>query len=76
MFCFSLFFYFRKVESGLNPLVLIAQAVPVCILIVMHTSQYPFAFSEYLFIWFVVGTCIYPTAKTEGRSHGTQQQPV
>jgi hypothetical protein len=76
MFCFSLFFYFRKVESGLNPLVLIAQAVPVCILTVMHTSQYPFAFSEYLFIWFVVGTCIYPRVKTEGRSHGTQQQPA
>jgi len=74
IFCFSLFFYLRKRERGVNSLIPIAQAVPVSILIVMHTSQYPFAFTEYLFIWFVVGTCIYPAAKTKGRSHGTAQQ--
>jgi hypothetical protein len=73
-FCFSLFFYLRRGERGRNGLISIAQAVPVCILIVMHTSQYPFAFTEYLFIWFVVGTCIYPVAKIKGRPHGTAQQ--
>jgi hypothetical protein len=38
-FCFSLFAYFRSKENYLNPLLLIARAVPVCILIVMHTSK-------------------------------------
>ena len=56
-FCFSFFFFLRKKEKaeGLSPLLSIGQAIPVCILIVMHTSQYPFAFIEYLFIWFVAG---------------------
>ncbi|MFI5094781.1 MAG: hypothetical protein ACHQIK_15175 [Candidatus Acidiferrales bacterium] len=77
VFCFSLFFYLRKKRSGVNSPLPIAQAVPVCILIVMHTSQYPFAFSEYLFIWFVVGMCLYPVMKTEGDpSHETRQQPA
>jgi hypothetical protein len=59
-FCFSLFMHLRRSRTRLNPLTVIAQAVPVCVLIVMHTSQYPFAFIEYLFIWFVVGICMYP----------------
>jgi hypothetical protein len=74
MFCFSLFFYLRKREAGVNTLIAVAQAVPVCILIVMHTSQYPFAFTEYLFIWFVVGVCIYPAREIKGRPHETEQQ--
>jgi len=74
-FCFSLFFYLRK-EGGVNSLVPIAQAVPVCILIVMHTSQYPFAFSCYLAIWFVVGICIYPAVNTKARSQVAQALPA
>jgi len=77
LFCISLLFYLRKRKCGPNSLVPIAQAVPVCILLVMHTSQYPFAFSEYLFIWFVVGVCIYPEVQPERHvSHGTEQQPA
>lgn len=75
LFCISLLFYLRKSKRGPNSLVPIAQAVPVCVLIVMHTSQYPFAFSEYLFIWFVVGVCIYPGTQPERHiSHGTEPQ--
>jgi hypothetical protein len=75
-FCFSLYFYLKKEQSGENSLVPIAQAVPVCILIVMHTSQYPFAFSCYLAIWFVVGMCIYPTVSPTMRSRVMQQLPA
>jgi len=66
VFCFSLFFYLRKNSLESRLLMGITQAVPICVLIVMHTSQYPFAFSEYLFIWFVVGTCIYPAVTKDG----------
>ncbi|MGA8100737.1 MAG: hypothetical protein WB869_01200 [Candidatus Acidiferrales bacterium] len=75
-FCFSLFAYFRSKENYLNPLLLIAQAVPVCILIVMHTSQYPFAFSEYLMIWFVVGTCLGLTLTGRPASHERSELPA
>ena len=75
-FCFSLFAYFRKKEVSLNPLLLIVQAVPICILIVMHTSQYPFAFSEYLMIWFVVGTCLGLTLTGRPRSHERSELPA
>jgi hypothetical protein len=75
-FCCSLFAYFRKRELSLNPLLLIAQAVPVCILIVMHTSQYPFAFSEYLMIWFVVGTCLGLTLAGRPPSHERSELPA
>lgn len=75
-FCFSLYFYLRREQSGANSLVPIAQALPVCILIVMHTSQYPFAFSCYLAIWFVVGICIYPTVNTKMRSRVVQPLPA
>ncbi len=67
LFCFALLFYLKRREGDQNPLILVARVVPLCVLIVMHTSQYPFAFSEYLFIWFVVGICIYPTANTKMR---------
>jgi hypothetical protein len=60
----------------LNPLLLTAQAVPVCILIVMHTSQYPFAFSEYLMIWFVVGTCLGLTLAGRPPSHERSELPA
>jgi hypothetical protein len=75
-FCFSLFAHFRSREVSLNPLLLIAQAVPVCILIVMHTSQYPFAFSEYLMIWFVVGTCLGLTLTGRPTSHERGELPA
>jgi len=75
-FCCSLFAYFRRTEASLNPLLLIVQAVPVCILIVMHTSQYPFAFSEYLMIWFVVGTCLGLTLAGRPRSHERSELPA
>lgn len=71
-FCFSLLSYLKKRSAGADPLLLVAQAVPVCILIVMHTSQYPFAFSEYVFIWFVVGACMCLALKTQGLSREPQ----
>jgi hypothetical protein len=48
----------------------------VCILIVMHTSQYPFAFSEYLMIWFVVGTCLGLTLTGRPTSHERGELPA
>ena len=76
LFCFSLFFYLKRGGGGQNPLIPVAQVVPLCILIVMHTSQYPFAFSCYLAIWFVVGICIYPTVNTKMRSYVAQPLPA
>jgi len=73
VFCFSLFFYLRKKEAGVHSLASIAQAVPVCILIVMHTSQYPFAFSCYLYIWFMVGICIYPMINTKTTANDVRE---
>ena len=75
-FCFSLFAYFRKREVSLNPLLLIGQAVPLCILIVMHTSQYPFSFIEYLMIWFVVGACLGLAQPGRPTSHGRSELPA
>ena len=75
-FCGSLFAYFREREVSLNPLLLIAQSVPVCILIVMHTSQYPFSFIEYLMIWFVVGTCLGLTLTRRPPSHERSELPA
>jgi len=64
-FCFSLLSYLKQGEGKTSPLALLAQAVAVCIVIVMHTSQYPFAFTEYLFIWFVVGSSICLASKIQ-----------
>lgn len=71
-FCFSVFLYIQKSKENRSPLILIGQAFPVCILIVLHTSQYPFAFVEYLFIWFIVGMCLHPASSSEGTSHEIQ----
>jgi hypothetical protein len=72
-FCFSLFSYLRKGGSGANPLLPIAQAVPLGVLIIMHTSQYPFGFSTFVFIWFVVGACMCLVLRAQGLAPKTEQ---
>jgi hypothetical protein len=75
-FCFSLFSHLKKGQGGLSPLLTIAQAIPLSILIVMHFSQYPFAFIEYLFIWYVAGMCIGFMSKRRRLSRETHELPA
>lgn len=74
-FCFSLFALLRKREreNGLTPILCVAQAIPLSILIVMHTSQYPFAFIEYLLIWFIAGMCMCRKLRLKGVSNENRQ---
>ncbi len=75
-FCVSLFRYLGTPTLARSQLQLVGQAVPLCVLIVMHTSQYPFAFSEYLFIWFVVGNCFQFRPQVLSRSPEIPKQAV
>jgi hypothetical protein len=57
-FMFSLHYSLRRSSYGDRSLFLVAQAVPLAMLVVMNTSYYPFSFIPYLLVWFVVGTCL------------------
>lgn len=61
-FCFAL--YRRLRESALReaPLLQIAQAVPLGVLVIMNFSYYPFNFIPYLLVWFVVGAGLAATS--------------
>jgi hypothetical protein len=57
-FCVSLFRQLRKAPRYARILPSLGQAIPLGILVIMHTSQYPFAFSEFISLWYVVGLCL------------------
>src|ERR1700741_505759 len=57
-FFIALYRSLRKARYNQHSLFLIAQAVPLAMIVVMNTSWYPFSFIPYLLVWFVVGTCL------------------
>jgi hypothetical protein len=63
LLCILLFFLtaYRALRNSTyrdKPAFLVAQAVPLAMVVVMNTSYYPFSFIPYLLPWFVVGTCM------------------
>lgn len=65
-FCISLYRELRQAPFDGKPLYLLAQAVPLVLLITLNFSFYPFSFIPYLLVWFVVGACL-ATASVTGR---------
>lgn len=54
-FCAALYRQLRMKQPGGAKLSLLAQAIPIGILIIMHFSQYPFSLPDFLSLWYVVG---------------------
>lgn len=57
-FCFALYRSLRQTRLQQKPVFLVAQAVPLALLVILNFSYYPFSFIPYLLVWFVVGTCL------------------
>jgi hypothetical protein len=57
-FCFVLYRELRQTNLRGTPLFLVAQAVPIGMLVILNFSYYPFSFIPYLLVWFVVGFCL------------------
>lgn len=57
-FCITLYRTLRQTPFRGKPLFLIAQAVPLVLLVTLNFSDYPFLFIPYLLAWFVVGACL------------------
>jgi hypothetical protein len=56
-FCIALYRQFGE-GSRDDPLILLAQGIPLGMLVVMHFSQYPFSFTTFISLWYVVGFCL------------------
>jgi hypothetical protein len=77
-FCIALYRSLRRAPLREKPLFLIAQAVPLALLVILNFSYYPFAFIPYLLTWFVIGTCL-ALSRTKGAAGGASggnPQPV
>jgi hypothetical protein len=57
-FCVSLYRDLRAAYRKDKVLFLVAQAVPIGMIVVLNFSYYPFSFIPYLLVWFVVGYCL------------------
>jgi hypothetical protein len=57
-FCIALYRQFNQDESRNDPLTLLAQGIPLGMLVVMHFSQYPFSFTAFISLWYIVGFCL------------------
>lgn len=57
-FCIVLYQELRRAPICQKPLSLIAQAVPLGLIVIMNFSAYPLSFIPYLLVWFVVGACL------------------
>jgi hypothetical protein len=57
-FCFVLYRELRQTNLRGTPLFLVAQAVPIGMLVILNFSYYPFSFIPYLLVWFVIGFCL------------------
>ena len=57
-FCIALYRQFNQGEFRTDPLMLVAQGIPLGILVVMHFSQYPFSFTEFISLWYIVGLAL------------------
>jgi hypothetical protein len=57
-FCFALYRQFNQGETRTDALMLLAQGIPLGILVVMHFSQYPFSFTTFISLWYIVGLAL------------------
>lgn len=57
-FCIALYRQFAAVRSRPDALTVVAQGIPLAMLVVMHFSQYPFSFTAFISLWYVVGFCL------------------
>lgn len=57
-FCFSLYRQLGEVGTRLRTLSVLAQGIPLGILIVMHFSYYPFSLPTFMSLWYIVGLCL------------------
>jgi hypothetical protein len=65
-FLISLFRSMNRKREGQNPLSTISQGIAVGMFIVMHFSQYPFAFIEWLVLWFLLGASMSTQSRPQG----------
>jgi hypothetical protein len=72
-FFIALYCWLRRSPLRDRPLFLLAQAVPLAMIVIMNTSYYPFSFIPYLLTWFVVGTCL-ATAAQESSAQGSLER--
>lgn len=71
-FCFALYRTLRDTHLRAAPLLQIAQAVPIGVLVIMNFSYYPFDFIPYLLVWFVVGTGLATTSQASRNEVGAR----
>ncbi len=57
-FCVTLYQILRQTHLRERPLFLIAQTVPLAMLVNMNFSYYQFNFIPYVLVWFLVGSCL------------------
>jgi len=57
-FCISLYRQLRKDQSHTTSMPTLGQAITLGIFVVMHFSQYPFAFTEFISLWYIIGLCL------------------
>lgn len=57
-FCIALYRQLRERQRGGARLSLLAQAIPLGIIVIMHFSQYPFSLPDFLSLWYVVGLAL------------------
>lgn len=70
-FCFALYQILRRTHLRENSLFLIAQTVPLAMLVNMNFSYYQFNFIPYVLVWFVVGACLaWASAMRPPSEHG------
>lgn len=74
-FCIALYRVLRRSKARNMPLLLIAQAVPLVLLIDLNFSGYPFYFIPYLLTWFVVGACL-ATSSAMAPNSRSEENPL
>lgn len=73
-FCIALYRGLRRTPLREKPLFLVAQAVPLVLLLTLNFSFYPFSFIPYLLTWFVVGACLAASSAVKnGAADGTSR---
>jgi len=74
-FCIVLYQQFGMDRSRGDPLMLVAQGISLGMLVVMHFSQYPFSFTAFITLWYVVGFCLSGYLLPQG-SHRREPVPA
>lgn len=57
-FCFALYQSLHRSRLREKTLFLVAQGIPLAMLVILNFSYYPFSFIPYLLVWFVIGFCL------------------